>query len=66
MIRNRKRMMTWLNNLKENPDSDTIYKFSLEKIEEFISILIPTLDFQISKLAELNNYILEQSGSPIG
>ncbi len=65
MIRNRKRMMTWLNNFKENPDSDTIYKFSLEKIEEFISILIPTLDFQISKLEELNNYILEQSGSPI-
>lgn len=65
MIRNRKRMMTWLNNFPGEPDSTSIYQFSLDKIEEFTSILFPTLDFQISKLEELNSFILEQSGSPI-
>lgn len=65
MTRNRKRMMTWLNNLPGDPDSATIFSYSLEKIEEFLSTLFPTLELQISKLEELNNFILQQSGSPI-
>ncbi|MBK6681489.1 MAG: hypothetical protein IPG53_16515 [Ignavibacteriales bacterium] len=65
MIRNRKRMMTWLNNFSGNPDSTTIYQHSLYKIEEFTAILFPTLELQISRLEELNNFILEQSDSPI-
>lgn len=65
MIRNRKRMMTWLSNFQGNPDPANIYLLSLGKLEEFISILFPTLELQISKLEELNNIILEQSGSSI-
>lgn len=63
MINGRKKIKTWTDQLKGNLSSENILRINMTRIGELMEILFPTLDDLVGKIRDVNNFVLEQTGS---
>lgn len=63
MINGRKKIKTWTDQLKGNLSSENILRINMTRIGELMEILFPTLDDLVGKIRDVNNFVLERTGS---
>lgn len=65
MINGRKKIKTWTDQLNGDLSPENILRINMTRIGELMDILFPTLDDLVGKIREVNNFVLDQTGSAI-